>query len=197
MVISAAAYRLIAGYFDCRELGFHTIRGISQPMAIYQVLHESGARTRLDVAARRGLSPMQGRDDELATLADRWAQARAGQGGVALVAGEPGIGKSRLIWALQQHVAQSPDAFLVRLACSPYFMNTAFYPVVQLLERVLEFGPDDTVEQRLDKMDGLLAQYGFDLPTRGAPAGQAVGGAVRGSLSAARLAGGSPAATDH
>jgi len=164
VVISAATYRLIAGFFDCRELGFHTIRGISQPMAIYHVLHQSGARTRLDVAARRGLPPMQGRDDELATLADRWAQARAGQGGVALMAGEPGIGKSRLIWALQQHVAQSPDASLIHLDCSPYFMNTAFYPVVQLLERALEFGLDDT-EQRLDKLDGLLAQYGFDLPT--------------------------------
>jgi predicted ATPase/class 3 adenylate cyclase len=166
VVISAAAYRLIAGYFDCRELGFHSIRGISQPMAIYQVLHESGARTRLDVAARRGLPPMQGRDDELATLADRWAQARAGRGGVALVAGEPGIGKSRLIWALQQHVAQSPDAFLVHMSCSPYYMNTAFYPVVQMLERVLEFGRDDA-EQRPDKLDGFLAQYGFDLPTVG------------------------------
>jgi predicted ATPase/class 3 adenylate cyclase len=165
VVISAAAYRLIAGYFNCRELGFQAIRGISRPMAIYQVLHESGARTRLDVAAKRGLSPMEGRDGELVTLADRWARARAGQGSVALVAGEPGIGKSRLIWALQQHVAQSPDAFLVHLSCSPYFANTAFYPFVQLLERILEFGPDDTVEQRLDKIDGLLAQYGFDLPT--------------------------------
>jgi class 3 adenylate cyclase/predicted ATPase len=168
VVISAAAYRLIAGYFDCRELGFQTIRGISRPMAIYHVLHESAARTRLDVAAQRGLPPMQGRDDELATLADRWAQARAGHGGVALMAGEPGIGKSRLIWALQQHVAQSPDAFLIHLSCSPYFVNTAFYPIVQHLERVLEFGPDDTVErreQRLDKIEGFLAQYGFDLPT--------------------------------
>jgi predicted ATPase/class 3 adenylate cyclase len=165
VVISAAAYRLIAGYFNCRELGFQTIRGISRPMAIYHVLHESGARTRLDVAAQRGLPPMQGRDGELGTLADRWADARAGHGGVALVAGEPGIGKSRLIWALQQHVAQSPDAFLVHLSCSPYFVNTAFYPFVQLLERVLELGPDDMIEQRLDKIDGLLAQYGFDLPT--------------------------------
>jgi TOMM system kinase/cyclase fusion protein len=165
VVVSAAAYRLIAGYFDCRELGFRAIRGISQPMAIYEVLHESGARTRLDVAARRGLPPMQGRHDELGRLANHWADARAGHGGVALVAGEPGIGKSRLIWALEQHVAQSPDAFLIRLACSPYFVNTAFHPVVQHLERVLEFGPDDTVEQRLDKIDGLLAQYGFDLPS--------------------------------
>ena len=80
------------------------------------------------------------------------------------MAGEPGIGKSRLTWALQQHVAQSPDAFLVRLSCSPYFVNTAFYPLIQHLERILEFGPDDTVEQRLDKIDGFLAQYGFDLP---------------------------------
>ena len=164
VVISAAAYRLIAGYFDCRELGFRTIRGISQPMAVYQVLHESAARTRLDVAVQRGLPPMQGRDGELGRLADRWARARAGHGGVALVAGEPGIGKSRLTWALQQHVAQSPDAFLVRMSCSPYFVNTAFYPVIQHLERILEFGPDDTVEQRLDKIDGFLAQYGFDLP---------------------------------
>jgi predicted ATPase/class 3 adenylate cyclase len=165
VVISAATYRLIAGYFDCRELGFQTLRGISQPMAIYQVLHESAARTRLDVAVQRGLPPMQGREGELGRLAGRWARARAGHGGVALVAGEPGIGKSRLTWALEQHVAQSPDAFLIRLACSPYFVNTAFYPVIQHLERILEFGPDDTVEQRLDKIDGLLAQYGFDLPS--------------------------------
>ncbi len=164
VVISAAAYRLIAGFFDCRELGFHTIRGISQPTAIYHVLHESGARTRLDVSARRGLPPMQGRDGEFDILTKRWTQARAGHGAAVLIAGEPGIGKSRLIWALQQHVAQSPDAFLIRLSCSPYFTNTAFYPVTQLLERLLDLGPNDSIEQRLDKIDGLLAQYGFDLP---------------------------------
>jgi TOMM system kinase/cyclase fusion protein len=165
VVVSAAAYRLIAGYFDCRELGFQTIRGISQPMAIYHVLHESAARTRLDVAAKRGLPPMQGRDVELSLLADRWERARAGHGGVALMAGEPGIGKSRLIWALEQHVAQSPDTFLIHLSCSPFFVNTAFHPIAQHLERILELRPDDTVGQRLDKIDGLVAQYGFDLPT--------------------------------
>jgi class 3 adenylate cyclase/predicted ATPase len=164
VIISASAYRLIAGYFDCRELGFRTIRGISQPMAIYQVLHESSARTRLDVAAQRGLAPMQGRDDEFHRLAERWTQARAGRGSAALLVGEAGIGKSRLIRSLQQHVAQSPDAFLVPLAGSPYHTNTAFHPVVALLERVLEFAPEDTIEQRLDKIDGLLAQYGFDRP---------------------------------
>jgi predicted ATPase len=133
-------------------------------MAIYRVLHESAARTRLDVAAQRGLPPMHGRDGELRRLTELWTRARAGQGSVALVLGEPGIGKSRLIRALQQHAAQSPDAFLIPLAGSPYHTNTAFHPVVQLLERVLELAPENTAQQRLDKIDGLLAQYGLDLP---------------------------------
>jgi class 3 adenylate cyclase/predicted ATPase len=162
VVISAAAYRLIAGFFDCRELGFQTIRGISRPMAIYQVLHMSAARTRLDVAALRGLAPMHGRDHELGRLTERWAQARAGHGSAALVVGEPGIGKSRLIRSLQEHVAQSADAFLIPLAGSAYHTNTAFHAVVQHLERVLEFAPEDTDEQHLDKIEGLLAQYGHD-----------------------------------
>jgi predicted ATPase len=167
VVISAAAYRLITGLFDCRELGFRAVRGLSQPMAIYQVLHESAARTRLDAAAQRGLPPMQGRDGELRRLTERWAQARAGHGSVALVMGEPGIGKSRLIRSLQEHVAQSPDVYFIPLACSPYYRNTAFHPVVQYLQRLLQFAPEDTVDQRLDKVDGLATQYGFDLPTRG------------------------------
>jgi predicted ATPase/class 3 adenylate cyclase len=164
-VISAAAYRLVAGLFDCQELGFRSIRGISRPMAIYRVVHESAARTRLDVAAQRGLPPMRGRDGELRRLTELWTRARAGQGSAALVLGEPGIGKSRLIRALQQHAAQSPDAFLIPLAGSPYHTNTAFHPVVQLLERVLEVAPENTAEQRLDKIDGLLAQYGLDRPS--------------------------------
>ena len=165
VVISAAAYRLIAGLFDCRELGFKTVRGISRPMAIYQVLHESAARTRLDVAAQRGLPAMQGRDGELGRLAELWSRARVGQGSVALVRGEPGIGKSRLMRGLQQHVAQSPDAFLIPMAGSPYHTNTAFHPVVRLLERVLDVAPETTAEQRLDKIDGLLAQYGLARPS--------------------------------
>src|SRR4051794_39711659 len=165
VVISAAAYRLIAGFFDCQELGFQSVRGISQPMAIYQVLHESAARTRLDVAAKHGLPPMQGRDHELLRLTQRWEDARAGHGSAALVMGEPGIGKSRLIRSLQEYVAQSADAFLVPLAGSPYHTNTAFHPVVQLLERVLDLTPEHTADQRLDKIDGLLTQYGRDRPS--------------------------------
>ena len=164
IVISATTFGLVVGYFDCHELGFHTIRGISEPMAIYQVLHESGARTRLDVAALRGLGRMEGRGVEIAFLTDRWQQACSGHGKAVLVRGEPGIGKSRLLWAMEEHVAQSPEASLVKLSCSPYFQNTAFYPVIEFLERlVLQFNPDDSVSQRLDKIDGYLAQMGLVL----------------------------------
>jgi class 3 adenylate cyclase/predicted ATPase/DNA-binding transcriptional ArsR family regulator len=162
VVISAAAHRLVAGLFECRELGMRVIRGMSRPMAVYQVLNESAARTRLDVVAQRGLAPMQGRAGELRRLTERWAQAREGRGSVVLISGEPGIGKSRLIRSLQEHVARSPDAYLVPLSCSPYFANTAFHPVVEYLQRVLRFAPDDTAGRRLDRLEGLAAQYGFD-----------------------------------
>jgi predicted ATPase/class 3 adenylate cyclase len=164
MVISSATYNLIAGYFHCQDLGFVTLRGISKPMAIYQVLNESSARTRLDVAAIRGLPPMEGRDAELGLLTKLWREACASNGRAALVIGEPGIGKSRLVWALEEHVAQALDASLTKWSCSPYFQNTAFYPVIEYLERALEFDADDTANQRLDKLDGFLAQYGFPLP---------------------------------
>lgn len=166
VVVSSSTYHLIAGYFNCHELGFKTLKGISQPMAIYAVLNESGARTRLDVAAVRGLTPMIGREAELAVLAQRWRRAAdSREAGVVLVTGEPGIGKSRLIWALTEHVAQSPEATLVRASCSPFFQNTAFYPVVSFLEEVLlDFEPSDSVDQRLDKIEGYLTQMGASLP---------------------------------
>ncbi|MBV9546840.1 MAG: AAA family ATPase, partial [Chloroflexi bacterium] len=165
VVISAATFRLIAGYFNCLELGFRTLRGIAEPMPIYQVLNESGARTRLDIASQRGLPPMAGRTVELDSLIEGWRRAGHGDGSLVDIVGEPGIGKSRLIWALEEHVAQAPDASLVKLACSPYYQNTAFYPIVDFLSRiVLQFERDDTVEQRLDKIDGYLTQYGFSLP---------------------------------
>jgi class 3 adenylate cyclase/predicted ATPase len=165
VVVSAATYQLIAGYFNCRELGFKTLRGISQPMAIYEVLNESGARTRLDVAAVQGLTPLVGRDDELGLLQHRWQQATQGDGRAMQVEGEPGIGKSRLIWALMEHVAQSTEASLIRSSCSTYFQNTAYYPVSTFLEQViLQFEPTDTVDQRLNKIEGYLLQMGVSLP---------------------------------
>src|SRR5262249_20225289 len=102
VVMSDATYRLTQGYFQCQDLGAQTLRGVAEPVHVYRVLQESGARGRLDVAVTRGLTPLVGRESEVTLLQDRWAQAKSGQGQVVLLTGDAGIGKSRLIQMLKE-----------------------------------------------------------------------------------------------
>src|SRR5712691_2320597 len=90
--ISVATHRLVQGFFTFRSLGSHILKGISTTMEIYQVLGESGMQSRFEVAVGSGLTPLVGRDEELGLLRKRWEQAKAGQGHVVLLSGEPGIG---------------------------------------------------------------------------------------------------------
>ena len=94
LVISDATYRLVQGYFECQDLGAQTLRGVAEPVHVYRVLQESGARGRLDVAETRGLTPLVGRESEVTLLLERWEQVKAGQGQVVLLTGDAGIGKS-------------------------------------------------------------------------------------------------------
>src|SRR5207249_2516564 len=89
--ISAATHRLIRGFFECRDLGAQALKGISAPVQIYQVLRESGARSRLEVAATTGLTPLVGREQEAALLLECWEKVRDGAGQVVSLCGEPGI----------------------------------------------------------------------------------------------------------
>jgi len=165
VVISGATSRLVSGYFECQALGAQALKGMAQPLAVYQVLHESAARSRLDVATATGLTPLIGRDQDLEFLLRCWGEAHAGQGHVVLLCGEPGIGKSRLMRALEERVAQDPQAWLTVGLCSPYYQDTAFHPVIDLLERVvLQFGREEPPEHKLRKLEGWLVQYGFILP---------------------------------
>jgi class 3 adenylate cyclase len=127
LVISAATWRLVQGYFAGQDLGAQTLRGVAEPLAVYRVVSESGAQSRLDVAQPRGLTPLVGRESEVTLLLERWAQAKAGQGHVVLLTGESGIGKSRLVQVLKDHVAHEPHT---RWECRslPYYQNTALYP---------------------------------------------------------------------
>ena len=125
---------------------------------MYRVLHESGARGRLDVAATRGLTPLVGREQEVGLLLERWEQVKAGQGHVVLLTGDAGIGKSRLVQVLQDHVANEPS---VRWECRsvPYYQNTALYPIVDLLQRTLRWQPHHTPEEKLTTLAQALSQY--------------------------------------
>src|SRR5713101_960007 len=97
VVLSATTQRLVAGLFECQELGPQTLKGLSTPLTVYQVVRASEAHNRFEVAVRTGLTPLVGREHEVGLLRDRWGQARSGAGQVVLLSGEPGIGKSRLV----------------------------------------------------------------------------------------------------
>jgi predicted ATPase len=100
----------------------------------------------------------------VALLRERWAQVKDGLGQVVLLNGEAGIGKSRLVQVLQEHVAAEPQAWLTPCQCSPYHQNTALYPMIDLLERVvLHFDREESPQQKLRKLEGHLVQYGLPL----------------------------------
>jgi len=162
LVISAATFQLLGGFFACQPLGTPLLKGLAQPLAVYQVLYESMARSRLEAVGSAGLTPLVGREQELGLLRERWAQVKDGMGQVVLLSGEAGIGKSRLVQVLTAQVAAEPQAWLTPCQCSPYYQHSALYPMIDLLERVaLRFEPEESPQQKLRKLEGFLVQYGL------------------------------------
>ena len=164
VVTSAATVPLLGGFFACQPLGTPLLKGVAQPLAVYRVLGESMARSRLEAAGRTGLTPLVGRDPEVALLLERWAQVKDGLGQVVLLSGEAGIGKSRLVQVLTAQVATEPQAWLTPCQCSPYYQNTALYPIIDLLERVaLCFEREESLQQKHRKLEAFAVQYGLPL----------------------------------
>ncbi len=102
--ISAATYRLVEGLFECEDRGQTELKGVSTPLTLYRIVKESEARSRFQVVARKGLTPLVGREHEFGLLRERWERVKDGTGQVVLLSGEPGIGKSRLVEALKDSV---------------------------------------------------------------------------------------------
>jgi class 3 adenylate cyclase len=164
LVTSAATLPLLGGFFACQSLGSHLLKGVPQPIAVYQVLYESMERSRLEAAGSTNLTPLVGREPEVALLLERWAQVKDGVGQLVLLSGEAGIGKSRLVQVMTEQVAAEPQAWLTPCQCSPFYQNTALYPLIELLERVaLRFEREASPDQKRRKLEGFVVQYGLPL----------------------------------
>jgi class 3 adenylate cyclase len=159
VAVSDAAHRLVSGLFVVEDLGLQTLKGIEQPLQLYRVVRPSGVRGRFQAAtAAGGLTTFVGREDELRSLTSRWERVLAGEGQVALLFGEAGIGKSRLVLRFHEQIAGTPHTW-VEAGAGAFFQNTPFYPVSEMLRQFVGDGP---AENQLEQLATRLAAAGLN-----------------------------------
>ena len=148
VAISDAAHRLVSGLFVVEDLGLQALKGIEQPRQLYRVVRPSGVRGRFQAAtAAGGLTPFVGREDELHLLTSRWERVLDGEGQAALIIGEAGIGKSRLLQRFHEQIASTPHTW-VEAGAGAFFQNTPFYPFSEMLRQFLgEASPQDQIAE--------------------------------------------------
>ena len=169
VICTEASHRLFQGRFQCASLGRQKIKGVPVPVELFRVEHVAVAGSLIDAVAPAELSPLTGRDQEVGLLKDRWDQAKEGMGQVVLLIGEPGLGKSRLVHTMKQHVLGQmiegeADAPVIEWRCSPHFQNTGLYPAIDFYERALAFDREVAPQARFDLMLRRLEQYDLARP---------------------------------
>ena len=182
VIVGASTRRLIGGTFDLDERGEQTLKGIVEPIRVHRVTGVAEAEGRFEATRGAQLTPFVGREAEVALLLEKWEQARDGEGQLVLLSGEPGIGKSRITQVLRERTEQLPHTRL-RYQCSPYHANSALYPVIEQLGRAAGFAGDDSIDERLTKLETLRA--GSTRPNEGEGLGE--GAARKCALFAAML----------
>ena len=158
VVMSLATLKLVEGYFVCGALGTYIVDNPTESLVVYQVLRESAAQSRLDVALATRLTPFVGREHEMGWLLERWEQSTGGQGQVVVLQGEAGIGKSRLGREFHTHLV-GEDYTSLECRCSPYAQQSPLYPLIEPLERWLQWQPDDTPSVKLQKLEQALEPW--------------------------------------
>ena len=105
VLVTARVQRQVAGLFVAEERGTHTLKGVPEPIALFRLVRASGGGRR---SGQRNLTPLVGRDDEIAMLMRRWERARQSDGQLVMIVGEPGLGKSRLLEEFHARLSRHP-----------------------------------------------------------------------------------------
>ena len=158
IVVPAATRRLLGSVFTLRDLGRYEVKGIADPVEAWAVEGLSVSESRFESVRSGRLTGIVGREHEIGLLMERWDLAQDGEGQVVLLSGEPGIGKSRILSELRGRLEPHHAASL-RFHCSPYYVNSAFYPVIDNFERTLQFAREETPEGKVDKLEALIVGH--------------------------------------
>jgi class 3 adenylate cyclase/predicted ATPase len=156
VVIAAGTRRLVGDLYECADLGGVEAKGFAEPVRAYRVLGVGAAAGRFEAFHAAALLPLVGREEEVGLLLRRWEQAKGGEGRVVLLSGEPGVGKSRLLAAVREHLRDEPHARLY-YSCSSHRQDSPLHPFAAQLERAAGFTRGDPPEVRLEKLEALLA----------------------------------------
>jgi class 3 adenylate cyclase/tetratricopeptide (TPR) repeat protein len=156
VVIAPSTRKLLGTSFELKDLGQHALKGIVEPVSAWQVTSVRASDGRFDAArGATGITPLVGREEEMALLTRRWRSALEAEGQIVLICGEPGIGKSRIARAMRDQL-DAGEYLRMTVQCSPYHAQSALYPLIDHLERAAGFGREDRTEDRLDKLERLL-----------------------------------------
>ncbi len=157
ILVSEATQNLLGGLFELESTGEHELKGFARPVPVWRVVGEAVVESRF-AASRAGRDlPMVGRAHEMGLMLDRWHLARGGEGQIVTVIGEAGIGKSRAIEALRAALAGEPHA-RIHLQGSPYYSDSALFPVIKHLSRAAHFAAVDSATVRIEKLRAAFAQ---------------------------------------
>ena len=157
VLVTASVQRQTAGLFVVEDRGAHELKGVPAPVTLYRIVRASGGGRR---GGARALTPLVGREDELALLPRRWSRALEGEGQFVQIVGEPGIGKSRLIEEFRGKLAETPHTW-VEWAASQLLQNTPLHPLAEW-GRLRFGGADATDEGRLADLENTLRLIGLD-----------------------------------
>jgi len=154
IVVTEYTHKLTAGYFEFKALGRTQVKGVEEPLNVYEVLGAGPLRTRLQVAARRGLTRFVGRHSEMDQMRQALEQAKEGHGQIVGVMGEPGMGKSRLFYEFKL-TSQSGNLILEAFSVS-YGKASPYLPLIELLKTYFQIQPQDDERTRKEKVAGKV-----------------------------------------